>query len=175
MEASCSAGAWKLAGAGRAVTGFGPSRLLNGPWGWVMVSLLCSRAGIGVADELAVAHAEAGLEQRVDLRHRQPLFEGFGDLRRERRIGDTALTPTRSFPARSLCHRLLPGHQLSVMTYLFRPVANKGKVWRSLSFFGDLWRGMAKNRKFDGDRHRWTEFAGDGQSWTKIARDCQSF
>src|SRR5271167_4335845 len=68
MEASCSAGVWKLAGAGRAVTGFGPSRLLNGPWGWVMVSLLCARAG--VADELAVAHAEAGLEQRVDLGHR---------------------------------------------------------------------------------------------------------
>ena len=33
--------------------------------------------------------------------------------------------------------------QVSVMTDLFRPVANKGKVWRSLSFFGDLWRGMA--------------------------------
>ena len=173
MEASCSAGAWKLAGAGRAVTGFGPSRLLNGPWGWVMVSLLCSRAG--VADELAVAHAEAGLEQRVDLGHRQPLFEGFGDLWRERRIGHPALAPPRSFPARSLCHRLLSGHQLSVMTYLFRPMANKGKVWRSLSFFGDLWRGMAKNRGFDGDRHRWTEFAGDGQRWTKIVRDGQSF
>ena len=57
MEASCSAGAWKL----------------------------------------AVAHAEAGLEQRLDLRHRQPLFEGFGNLWRKRRIGDAALAPTRSF------------------------------------------------------------------------------
>src|SRR5271166_5192671 len=108
MEASCSAGVWKLAGAGSAVTGFGPGRLLNGPCGWVMVSLLCSRAG--VADELAVAHAEAGLEQRVDLGHRQPLTEGFDDLWRERRIGDAALAPTRSFPARSLCQHLLSGH-----------------------------------------------------------------
>ena len=66
----------------------------------------------GVADELAVAHAEAGLEQRVDLGHRQPLFEGFGDLRRERRIGHPALAPPRSFAARSLCHRPLSGHQL---------------------------------------------------------------
>ena len=59
MEASCIAGAWKLAGAGRAVTGFGPGRLLNGPWGWVVVSLLCSRWDWRIADELAVAHAEA--------------------------------------------------------------------------------------------------------------------
>ena len=99
MEASCIAGAWKLAGAGRAVTGFGPSRLLKGPWGWVTLSLLCARASIGVADELAVAHAEALLEQRVDLSHRQPLSEGFGDLRRERRISDPALAPPRSFAA----------------------------------------------------------------------------
>ena len=140
-----------------------------------MVSLLCARAGIGVADELAVAHAEAGLEQREDLRHRQPLFEGIDDLWRERRIGHPAFAPPRPFPARSLCQRLLSGHQLSVMTYLFRPMANKGKVWRSLSFFGDLWRGMAKNRAIDGDRHRWTEFAKDGQRWTKIVRDGQSF
>ena len=110
MEASCSTGVWKLAGAGSAVTGFGPGRLLNGPWGWVMVSLLCSRAG--VADELAIAHAEAGLEQRVDLGHRQALIEGFGDLWRERRIRDPALTPPRSFAARSLRHRPLSGHQL---------------------------------------------------------------
>ena len=112
MEASCSAGAWKLAGAGRAVTGFGPSRLLNGPWGWVMLSLLCSTASIGVADELAVADAEAGLEQRVNLAHWQPLFEGFDDLWRERRIGHPALAPPRSFPARSLCHRPLSGSML---------------------------------------------------------------
>src|SRR6516164_5420823 len=125
MEASCIAGAWTLAGAGGAVTGFSPRRLLNGPWGWVMVSLLCARAG--VADELAVAHAEAGLEERVDLGHGQPLSEGFGDLRRERRIGDPALAPPRSFAARPLCHRPLSGYQLSVMTYLFRPMANKSK------------------------------------------------
>src|SRR6516164_9230712 len=159
MEASCIAGAWTLAGAGGAVTGFGPGRLLNGPWGWVMVSLLCARAG--VADELAVAHAEAGLEQRVDLGHRQPLIEGFDDLWRERRISDPALAPPRSFPARSLCHRPLSGLQLSVMTYLFRLMANKGKVWRSLSLFGGLWRGMAKNRYFDGDRQRRTKIVRD--------------
>src|SRR5271166_3290499 len=112
MEASCSAGVWKLAGAGRAVTGFGPSRLLNGPWGWVMLSLLCARASVGVADELAVADAEAGLEQRVDLGHRQPLFEGFDDLRRERRIGHPALAPPRVFPARSFRHRPLSRYVL---------------------------------------------------------------
>ena len=135
MEASCIAGDWKLAGAGRAVTGFGPSRLLKGPWGWVTLSLLCWTARIGVADELAVAHAEAGLEHRVDLGHRQPLFEGFDDLRRERRIGHPALAPPRSFPPRSLCHRLLSGSALWVRTYLFRHMANKGKLRQSLSFF----------------------------------------
>ena len=112
MEASCIVGVWKLAGAGSAVTGFGPSKLLNGPWGWVMISLLCSTASIGVANKLAVAHAEAGLEQRVNLGHWQPLFEGFDDLRCERCIGHPALAPPRSFPARSLCHRPLSGFAL---------------------------------------------------------------
>jgi hypothetical protein len=37
-----------------------------------MLSLLCSTASIGVADELAVADAEAGLEERVNLAHWQP-------------------------------------------------------------------------------------------------------
>ncbi len=112
MEASCSAGAWKLAGAGSPVTGFGPGRLLNGPWGWVMLSLLCSTASIGVADELAVADAEAGLEQRVNFAHWQPLLEGFDDLRRERRIGHPALAPPRVFPARSFRHRPLSRYVL---------------------------------------------------------------
>ena len=104
MEASC---AWRLVGAGRAVTGFDPRRLLKSPWGWVMLSLLCSTASIGVADELAVADAEAGLEQRVNLGHWQPLLEGFDDLRRERRIGHPALAPPSVFPARSFRHRPL--------------------------------------------------------------------
>ena len=109
MEASWSAGFGKLAGAGTTATGFGPNRLLNGPWGWVMLSLLCARASVGVADELAVADAEAGLEQQVNLRHRH---EGFDDLRRERRIGHPPLTPPRTFPTRSLCHRPLSSSAL---------------------------------------------------------------
>ena len=158
MEASCSAGAWKLAGAGRAVTGFGPSRLLNGPWGWVMLSLLCSTASIGVADELAVADAEAGLEQRVNLAHWQPLFEGFDDLRRERRIGHPALAPPRVFSGPILSPPpVVPlrfiGYDLSVSAY--------GKQGQTSSITVILRQRTAENRGFDGDCRRMTEFAGE--------------
>jgi hypothetical protein len=40
-------------------------------------------------------------------------------------------------------------------------MANKGKVWRSLSFFGDLWRGIA----------RLTEIAIDGRSLPEMDKD----
>ena len=168
MEASCSAGACRLAGAGRAVTGFGPSRRLKGPWRWVTLSLLCARASIGVADELAVAHAEALLEQRIDLGHRQPLFEGFDDLRRDRRIGHPAFAPPRSFLPRSLCHRLLPGPLYREKTAPFQSLANKGKLRRTPSFFDKT---TVENRGFDGDCQRMTEFDGERQRLSDNAKD----
>ena len=159
MEASCCAGGW------RAWAGFGPSRLLNGPWDGVMVFLLCSRAGIGVADELAVAHAEALLEQRVDLRHRSPCSTGLWRSpaqapHRRRGPRPNALFSCPISPPPPVVRSPVIGYDLSVLAC--------GEQGQTLAITVVLWRSMARNgekSEFDGDCHRWTKFAGDGPSF----------
>jgi len=85
---------------------------------------------------------------------------------RSNKIKGLAGKPLQRVPKKSSLYRHHGGK---------RPVFALGMSTARLSFFGDLWRGMAENRGFDGDCHSWTEFAKVCHSWTKIVRDCQSF
>ena len=120
---------------------------------------------IGVADELAVAHAEAGLEQRVDLASSAAPLRGLWRSLARAPHRPPGPRPTALFS----CPIPLPppvvrspviGYDLSVSAY--------GEQGQSLAITVVLWRSMARNgEKIAG----LTEIAIDGRSLPEMDKD----